>query len=66
MIPSMHGDELPLLVICGFNLLLWSGLYTSRVPDDRKGIDVDSLGLVLTIQLTSQEPPYSTQVFGCG
>ena len=39
--------------------ILWPGYYTSRVSDDGWGIGVDGLDLVLTIQPTSQDLPYS-------
>ena len=55
----MHGEQLPFLDICGFYVLIWPGYYTSGVSDDGKVVGVDGLDLVLTIQLTSQDLPYS-------
>ena len=54
MKPSMHGEELPCLDICGFYLVSF-GQIISRVSDDGQGIGVDGLDLVLTIQLTPQD-----------
>ena len=34
------------------------------VSDDRQGIGIEGSDLVLTIQLTFQDLPYSTVVFG--
>lgn len=52
MKPSMHGKEFPLLDVSGFYLLLWPAYYPSRAPDHRQGEGVDSLDVVLAIQLT--------------
>lgn len=62
----MHDEELSSLDICGVYLLLCPGYYTGRVSVDGESRDVDGSDLVLTIQLSSLELPYSTQVLGCG
>ena len=59
MKPSMQLEELFCLDISGFHLLLWWSYYTSRVSNDKQGVSVDGLDLVITIQLTSQDSPYS-------
>lgn len=64
MNPSMQGKALSCLYVSGFSLLLWLAYYPTRVTDDRQGIGVDCLDVVLPIQLTPKNLPYSLLVFG--
>lgn len=62
---SMIGQELPCLDVSGLYSLLWSSYYPSRVLDQQQGVGVDSLDLVLSIQLTPQPDPLQV-LGGCG
>ena len=62
----MHREELLRLDISGLYLLLGPAYNASGVSDDRQGVGVDSSDLVLPIQLTLQDMPYSLDVFGFG
>lgn len=60
----MHVKKPSCLNVSGFYLVLWPTDYHSRVSDGRQGAGVDCPDLVLPIQLTPQDLPYSLQIFG--
>lgn len=62
----MHGKEFSCLDVSVFCLLRWPADDPNRVSDDRYCVVVDSPDLVLPVQLTPQDKPYSLQLFGCG
>lgn len=59
MRPFIHCKKLPYLDISGLCLLLWLAYHTSGISDDWQGVHVDGLDLVLSVQPTFQDPPYS-------
>lgn len=66
--PHCSSVRFPALYVCldvhGFWLFLSPACFFSRVSEGHQGLGVDCLWLVFPIQLTSQDLPYSLQIFG--
>uniref|UniRef100_A0A3P9IPS0 Ig-like domain-containing protein n=1 Tax=Oryzias latipes TaxID=8090 RepID=A0A3P9IPS0_ORYLA len=58
MEPSMHGEELWCFNIRGLYLFLWPSYYSCDVSDNWQCVAVYCQGLILAIELASQDLPY--------